>query len=112
MTWYGEAPGVYENATEDNPHRFGLNSRRNPSRSGPGMWETTCDGIPTLMGCGNYIEHSVPFVKASRKRKPSGWLIIHGRDDDDIGDDKRIVLAFCPKCADVVEEQERKRGRP
>lgn len=94
-------PGVYEKATEENPHRFGVNASRNDQ-----MWETHCDGVPTLAGCSELITHSVPYTRFTLRRKPSGWLICYGKDECG-KPDRKIVLAFCPTCADIVEAQER-----
>lgn len=93
------APRNYDEATEDNPLRFGVNAEHF------GYWYTNCDGMPTPMGCGSVAQHPRPYVKFGPKRKQSGWLLIHGADDDG-KPDRRTVLAFCPSCADVVEAQE------
>ena len=102
------SPRIYENSTEDNPQRFGVNAFHHAKGYGRPGWETICDGVPTPMGCANYIEHTRPYTKFGRKRKASGWLLTYGKNDDGT-DDRRIVLAFCPRCADVVEEQEASR---
>ena len=91
-----EAPRQYGDATEDNPLTFGLNSER-----WNGRWTTRCDGMPTMLGCGEEIETSVPYSRPSEKLKPSGWLICYGKDWDGTSD-RKIVLAFCPSCAEHV----------
>ena len=95
-----DPPGTYEEATEENPHRFGVNAYRHDR-----MWETNCDGMPTLAGCSGQITHSRPYTRFNMQRKPSGWLLCYGRDENG-KPDRKLVLAFCPSCADVVEAQE------
>lgn len=71
-----------------------------------GMTETQCDGMPTMMGCGQSITNSVPYKLPGKKK--SGWLVIWGINDDGT-EDKEMLLTFCPRCAVIVEEQEAKR---
>lgn len=90
---------TYAEATESHPQAFGVNAYRHGR-----LWETTCDGMPTGMGCSASISHSRKYTVFNDQRKPSGWLICYGKDDDG-KPDKKLVLAFCPRCADVVEQQ-------
>ena len=92
---------TYAEATEENPQTFGVNAYRDGRR-----WETTCDGMPTLTGCSSSISHSRKYTVFNDQRKPSGWLICYAKDEAG-KPDKRLVLAFCPRCADVVEQQAR-----
>ena len=100
------SPSRYEDATEENPFRDGVNAVHYDRELKCPGWETYCDGMPSYSGCGRNIEHARPYTRFGWKRKPSGWLLIYGADDDGT-DDKRIVLAFCPSCAEVVEQQRR-----
>ncbi len=94
------APHQYADATDSNPLTFGLNCDRYDR-----MWVTRCDGMPTMMGCGSEIVTSRPYTTPSAKPKPSGWIVMYGKNDDG-SDDHRIVLAFCPSCAAVVRRSE------
>lgn len=64
-----------------------------------GGWLYVCDGLPTLMGCGDEI-----IVTRQYKRtgiKSSGWLVCNGIDEHG-KDEPEIGLTFCPSCALVV----------
>jgi hypothetical protein len=43
-------------------------------------------------------------------RKKSGWLVTHSVDDDGAPDEPRMLLFFCPSCAEIVIEQAAKAG--
>jgi hypothetical protein len=79
-----------------------------PTRGG---WRYYCDGMPTLMGCGSEVVVTRRFTKVGKKA--TGWLVCYGRDlpedsDDGKGNDLDVVLTFCPRCAAVVLEQDKK----
>ena len=88
----------------------------------PGGWQYDCDGMPTLMGCGAQITVTRQYVRTGRKS--SGWLVTFGLEPDTEDtpidsptgwhEDKDVVLTFCPRCADIVEAQDRcrKEGTP
>lgn len=66
-----------------------------------------CDGMPTMSGCGEQITISVPYVKEGRKK--SGWLVTHATEDMQGTPSIPIhLMFFCPACAAVVEEQDRR----
>lgn len=96
------APSTYTDASEENPLRFGVNAEHY------GYWYTNCDGMPTAMGCGSVIKTSRPYTKFSRKPKASGWLVCYAEDEHG-AEDRKIVLAFCPTCTQVVLKQQEKR---
>lgn len=85
-----------------------------PKTSG---WLYRCDGMPTMMGCGQDMVVTRRWSRVGKKK--SGWLVCFGleaktpdtRFDDPDGwvPDEDVVLTFCPKCAAVVEEQEKAR---
>lgn len=77
-----------------------------PSEQLAGGWFTPCWGMPTLAGCPNEIQTIVPYVRPGLKK--SGWLLTYAWDDVEKQDDKSMLLAFCPECAQVVIEQERR----
>lgn len=75
-----------------------------------GMITYQCDGMPSMRGCGAETTISVPYVREGRKK--SGWLVAHATDDlAGTPSVPRHLLYFCPSCAEVVLEQERKAGR-
>lgn len=80
----------------------------------PGGWQYTCDGMPTLMGCGAQVTVPRRWSTVGVKRA-SGWLVCYGLDDpgapgdDGKGHDLDVVLTYCPRCRAVVEEQDRTR---
>ena len=55
MSWHEKAPGTYENATEDNPHRFGVNAWRNGC-----MWQTNPARMAALMAG---VAKSLPTIE-------------------------------------------------
>lgn len=80
-------------------------------------WEFTCDGMPTMMGCGAQVYVTRRWSKVGSKS--SGWLVTHGMEPKpQYGEsasmdepekwqtDFDVVLAYCPSCRVVVEEQE------
>lgn len=94
------SPHQYVDATEDNPLTFGINCERYGQN-----WVTRCDGMPSMFGCGSEIVTPTPYRgRPSSRPKRSGWLICYGEDDDG-SDDHRIVLAFCPRCAEVMRRR-------
>lgn len=94
------SPHQYVHATEDNPLTFGINCDRYGRD-----WVTRCDGMPSMFGCGSEIVTPTPYRgHPSGKPKRSGWLVCYGEDDDG-SDDHRIVLAFCPRCAEVMRRR-------
>lgn len=85
-------------------------------RESKGGWEYKCDGMPTLMGCGQSIVVSRRFARVGLKS--TGWLVCYGLepktpdtkfdDPDGFEEDKDVVLTFCPECTKVVQSQEPK----
>lgn len=85
-----------------------------PERGG---WLYKCDGMPTLLGCGAEVTVPRKWTRVGLKRG-SGWLVTYGlepetldtdiRDRDRWHDDPDVVLTFCPRCAKVVAEQEKR----
>lgn len=83
----------------------------------PGGWQYDCDGMPTLMGCGAQVKVTRQWTRTGTKK--SGWLVCYGLEpircdlpiDDpaNLYEDKDVVLTFCPRCAEVVREREKKR---
>jgi len=80
-----------------------------------GGWLYRCDGMPTVMGCGAQVTITVPYARVGKKS--TGWLVTYGLADpesttnaDSKGNDLDVVLVFCPSCAKVVEEQDKRRG--
>lgn len=80
-------------------------------------WEFTCDGMPTMMGCGAAVY--VPRRWSKVGPKSSGWLVTYGKapkpefgesasvdEPEKWQDDRDVVLAYCPSCRIVVEQQE------
>lgn len=74
---------------------FSPSERNNHDR----MYTTLCDGMPTLRGCGESIQTSMPYKNPGLKK--SGWLITWGWDGGK--DDKSYLCAFCPRCAEIVQ---------
>lgn len=82
----------------------------------PGGTAYDCDGMPTQMGCGEQITVSRPWSRVGKKK--SGWLVTYGLepntpdapfdDRSQFHEDHDVVLKFCPRCAAVVEEQDKK----
>lgn len=79
-----------------------------------GGWEYRCDGMPSLMGCGNTVTVTRKLTRTGTKK--TGWLVTYGlcgddeQADDQHGHDLDVVLTFCPSCAHVVREQENARA--
>ena len=75
-----------------------------------GGWQYTCDGMPSMMGCGGTVTVTRRWTRAGVKT--SGWLVCFGLDDpgapgdDGKGHDLDVVLTFCPTCAAVVKAQD------
>ena len=69
-----------------------------------------CDGMPTLMGCGEEIEITRPYISGGWKIKSTGWLVIWP-EEDDTDRDPNTLLHFCPSCALVVVAQRKKEKR-
>lgn len=65
----------------------------------PGGYQYDCDGMPTMMGCGESIVITRKLARTGLKK--SGWLVCYGTDDDG-SDDLDVVLTFGPSCAAVV----------
>lgn len=70
-------------------------------------WRYSCDGMPTLRGCGEEIVVTRRLVRVGEKK--SGWLVCYGTTDgpgdDGKGHDLDVVLTFCPSCAAVVKRK-------
>lgn len=67
-----------------------------------GGWLYRCDGMPSMFGCGE--QKTVTRRLARVGTKASGWLVTYGEDEN--GEDRDVVLTFCPSCAAVVKEQD------
>ena len=69
-----------------------------------GGYEYRCDGMPTLMGCGESV--TVPREWTTIGIKKSRWMVCYGLLDvdgqEDMDEDMDVVLTFCPKCAAIV----------
>ncbi len=80
-----------------------------------GGWLYICDGMPTLMGCGQQTVITRRFTHVGTK--PSGWLVTYGKcfpdetADDKHGNDLDVVLTYCPSCAAIVREQDARTPR-
>lgn len=70
----------------------------------PGGYEYYCDGMPSMMGCGETVVVTRKWAKVGLKK--SGWLVCYGVDDEG-RDEPDVVLAFGPSCAQVVRSQDR-----
>lgn len=64
-----------------------------------GGYEYRCDGMPTLMGCGESVTVARAWATAGTKK--SGWCVCYGENEDG-SFDTDVVLTFCPACAQVV----------
>jgi len=86
-----------------------------------GGYQYICDGMPTLMGCGQIV--TVPRRWTRVGYKKSGWLVIYGLEPkpefgnrahfdepDQWQPDPDTVLTFCSRCAAVVKEQNDRKG--
>lgn len=82
-----------------------------------GGWLYRCDGLPTYMGCSAEVVVPRRWSRVGLKTK-SGWLVTYGycdpNDPDDPADDKDgndldVVLTYCPRCAKIVLEQDKRR---
>lgn len=70
-----------------------------------GGYEYMCDGMPSPMGCGASVVVTRKFARIGVKK--TGWYVCYGMEDD--GEpDVDVVLTFCPRCAAVVQAQERR----
>ncbi len=68
-----------------------------------GGYEYQCDGMPSLMGCGEFVIVPRRFSRIGVKK--SGWLVCYGLNDDNTPD-RDVVLTFCPRCAHHVRTHE------
>ena len=90
--------------------RNGWNGFHNIGDRVDGGYLYRCDGMPSLMGCGEEVVVSRKFARVGTKK--SGWLVCYGItfpgevSDDGKGNDLDVVLTFGPKCAAVVRQQE------
>lgn len=85
-----------------------------------GGYQYDCDGLPTPMGCGGQIVVPRKWTRPGVKKK-SGWLVTFGLEPkrgslgrvdvpEDWESDEDVVLTYCPRCREVVEQQEAARS--
>lgn len=63
---------------------------------GETRWLYTCDGMPTLDGCANFIALTRRLKRIGRC--PENWVVCHGLGPGD-RDDPSVLLVYCPTCA-------------
>jgi hypothetical protein len=67
-----------------------------------GGYEYGCDGMPTLMGCGESVIVTRRWTRVGVKK--TRWFVCYGLGED--GEPALdVVLAFCPRCAGIVATQ-------